>query len=484
MRNLRLFTILALMAVGTFTASAPILAAESPCAPIIGTWMGPLTIMGTQLRIAFNLSLADDGSLVATIDSLDQSVKGIPVDTATFEGGKLTLISSALAAEYNGTLDTAADEIKGEWKQSGMTLELNLQRQVGPVRDNRPQEPKEPYPYKAKNVTYSNAQAEGVILAATMTIPEGEGPFPAVVLITGSGAQDRDEAIMGHKPFLVIADYLTRHGIVVLRADDRGFGLSTGDFVSATSEDFSSDALAGVEFLKTRPEVDVANIGLIGHSEGGIIAPMAALQSKDVAFIVMLAGSGVDGKAILFQQGQDILKAMGATKEQMKAQRAVQERTFEILMGEPDPKLAEPKLRALLEDLAKEQPEAHNLPKEQLEAQIAAQVALLNSPWFRFFLVYDPAPTLSKIQIPVLALNGSLDLQVNSSINLTAIEDALKAGGNKDYTVKEFPGLNHLFQHAKTGALSEYSQIEETFSEEAMAFISDWMKAHTSDEQD
>ncbi len=412
MRNLRLYIILALMAAGIFAASAPIAAADSPNAPIIGTWMGTLTIMGTQLRIAFNFSLADDGSLVATIDSVDQSVNGIAVDTATFEGGKLNLKSSVLAAEYNGTLDKAADEIKGEWKQSGMALELNLKRQPGLVRDNRPQEPKEPYPYKAEDVKYANKASAGVELAATLTIPEGEGPFPAVVLITGSGAEDRNEAIMGHKPFLVIADYLTRRGIAVLRADDRGFGQSTGDYVSATSEDFASDALAGVNYLKARPEIDVKHIGLVGHSEGGIIAPMAALQSTDVAFIVMLAGPGVDGKAILVQQGQDILKAMGASDEQIKEQREVQEEIFEIVMGEPDAKLAEPKLRALFDEVAAGQPEAQKMPKDQLDAQLNAQVAFVNSPWFRFFLAYEPAPSLREMRIPVLALNGSLDLQV------------------------------------------------------------------------
>jgi uncharacterized protein len=480
MRNLRLYIILALMAAGIFAASAPILAADSPYAPIVGTWMGPLTIMGTQLRIAFNLSVADNGSLVATIDSVDQGVNGIAVDTATFKDGILTLKSSVLAAEYSGTLDTAADEIKGEWKQRGLTLALNLKRQAGPVKDNRPQEPKPPYPYKAEDVKYPNKLSTGVELAATLTIPEGTGPFPAVVLITGSGAEDRNETIFAHKPFLVIADYLTRQGIAVLRADDRGFGASTGDFANATSEDFASDALAGVEYLKTRPEVDVKHIGLIGHSEGGIIAPMAALQSKDVAFIVMLAGPGADGKAILFQQGQDILKAMGASEEQIKAQSEVQQKIFDIVMGEPDPKLAEPKLRALMDEVAAGQPEAQKIPKAQLDAQITAQVTFVNSPWFRFFLTYDPARTLRKMQIPVLALNGSLDLQVNSSINLPAIEAALKAGGNENYTVKEFPGLNHLFQHATTGAISEYQQIEETFSPEALAFISDWIKAHTA----
>jgi predicted acyl esterase len=480
MRLGRSSILLALALAGILAASAPLFAADSPYQPIVGTWMGPLTIMGTQLRIAFNISIAEDGSLKATLDSVDQGAFGIPIETATYEGGVLKLVAGSIGGEWEGKLDTATDELKGQWKQSGMTFELNLKRQAGAVTNNRPQEPKEPYPYKAEEVKYANTKSAGVTLAGTLTIPEGTGPFPAVVLITGSGAQDRNETLLGHKPFLVLADYLTRQGIAVLRADDRGFGASTGDFATATSEDFASDALAGVEFLKARPEIDAKHIGLIGHSEGGIIAPMVAVESKDVAFIVMLAGPGVDGKAIMLQQGQDIMRVMGATEEQMKTQREMQERIFNILLTEKDPKAAEPKLRALIEEEAKKQPEAQKMPKEQLDTQITAQVTFINSPWFRFFLTYDPVPTLSKVKVPVLAVNGSLDLQVNAAINLPAIEDALKAGGNKNYTVKEFPGLNHLFQHAKTGSLAEYSQIEETFSPEALAFIADWIEAYTA----
>lgn len=442
--------------------------------------MGPLTVMGTQLRIVFNLSIADDGSLRATLDSPDQGASGIAVDTAIYEGGVLKLTISSIGGGYEGTLDPAANEIRGLWKQSGMAFELNLKRQAGAVEDNRPQEPKEPYPYKAEDVKYANDMSPGVELAGTLTIPDGAGPFPAVVLITGSGPEDRNETVFGHRPFLVLADYLTRQGIAVLRADDRGVGGSTGNHASATSEDFATDVLAGVAFLKTRPEIDAERIGLIGHSEGGIIAPMAAMQSKDVAFIVLLAGPGVNGEEILYQQGRDILRAMGASEEEMKTQREVQESIFNIVKTEKDQSAAEPKLRALMEDVAKNQPAAQPMSKEQLDSQINTQIMFVNSPWFRFFLTYDPRPTLSKLTIPLLAINGSLDVQVNAGINLTAIEDALKAGGSEDFTVKEFDGLNHLFQHATTGGLSEYSQIEETFAPEALVFIADWIGAHAA----
>jgi len=477
MRLMRSIVLLALVASVALPGAA--LAEDSPYAQITGTWMGQISVMGQQLRIVFNLSIAEDGNLEATLDSPDQGVSGIPVDTASFADGVLRLELPNLNGEYEGTLDPAADEFKGQWKQNGMVFELDLKRAEGPVVVQRPQEPKEPYPYKAEEVRYANTNSEGVELAATLTIPEGEGPFPAVVLITGSGAEDRDETVFGHKPFLVLADYLTRQGIAVLRADDRGVGGSTGDYAAATSEDFATDALAGVEFLKTRPEADPRHIGLVGHSEGGIIAPMAALQSEDVVFIVLLAGPGVPGEEVLYQQGQDILRVMGASEEKMRAQRDSQERIFAVVKTEKDPKAAEEALRKLMHQIASTQPEAQQMSKEELDGRIEMQVSFVNSPWFRFFLTYDPAPTLSKVQVPVLALNGSLDLQVNPGVNLPAIEQALKAGGNQDYAVKEMDGLNHLFQHAVTGATSEYAQIEETFAEEAMALIAGWIKAHS-----
>jgi len=240
MRHLRSCILLLLVAAMVLPAAAPATADNGSYASIVGTWMGPLAVMGTQLRIVFNLSVADDGSLQATLDSPDQGANGIPVDTATYEDGILKLGINSINGEYEGTLDTASDEFKGQWKQSGMTFELNLKRQSGAIKDNRPQEPREPYPYKAEEVKYVNKMSAGVELAGTLTIPEGTGPFPAVVLITGSGAEDRNETVFGHRPFLVLADYLTRQGIAVLRSDDRGVGGSTGDYATATSEDFAT----------------------------------------------------------------------------------------------------------------------------------------------------------------------------------------------------------------------------------------------------
>jgi pimeloyl-ACP methyl ester carboxylesterase len=325
----------------------------------------------------------------------------------------------------------------------------------------RPQNPERPYPYKELEATYKNSKAD-IDLAATLTIPEGKGPFPAVLLMAGSGPHDRDETLMGHKPFLVLADYLTRKGIVVLRADKRGCGRSGGNYSQAVMSDFASDADAGVAFLKTRPEVDPKHIGLIGHSEGGLEAPMVAVHNRDVAFVVLMAGPGVSGDLILTAQQKLIEASIGKTSAEIEKDAVTQREIFAILGKEEDDAAREKELRAAL---------SGTVP----DAQIGMQIKVLNSPWFRDFVKYDPAPTLSKLVCPVLAINGEKDLQVPPEQNLPAIRKALEAAGNKNFEVVELPGLNHLFQNAKTGAIGEYAEIEETMSPAVMEKISSWI---------
>jgi fermentation-respiration switch protein FrsA (DUF1100 family) len=341
-----------------------------------------------------------------------------------------------------------------------MSLPLVLERTEKTPELHRPQEPKSPYPYRVEEVVYENA---GITLAGTLTLPDSGAPFPAVLLISGSGAQDRDETMFGHRPFLVLADNLTRRGIAVLRVDDRGVGGSTGDLSQATSEDLADDVLAGVEYLKTREEINPQQIGLIGHSEGGIIAPIVAVQSPDVAFIVMMAGTGLPGEDILYTQGALIARANGVSEEEIAQNRVLQERLFAVLKQEQNDTVAEEKLREILDET--------ELSEENKQTQIQTML----TPWFRYFLTYDPAPTLMNVQIPVLAINGEKDLQVPPKENLQAIEEALEAGGNQDYTIKELPGLNHLFQTAQTGLPSEYAKIEETMSPSALTVIGDWI---------
>jgi hypothetical protein len=318
-----------------------------------------------------------------------------------------------------------------------------------------------PYPYHDEDLTYDN-KVQNVTLAATLTIPQGKGPFPAVVLITGSGPQDRDETLLGHKPFLVLSDYLTRHGIAVLRADDRGTAKSTGDFSTATTADFATDTEAGIAYLKTRAEVDPHKIGLIGHSEGGVIAPMIAARNKDVAFIVMMAGTGVPGDQILPAQGEAIEVAGGKSPEEAAKNAAKLREMLTLVETEKDAIILEKKLKEKM---------AGDVP----EGQIGLQIKQLTSVWFRYFLTYDPATALRKVTCPVLAINGSLDKQVLPSQNLPAIRKALAESGNQHVEVDELTGLNHLFQSAKTGSPAEYPQIQETMSPVALDKMATWI---------
>jgi hypothetical protein len=297
-----------------------------------------------------------------------------------------------------------------------------------------------------------------------------------VILITGSGAQDRNESLLGHQPFFVLSDHLTRAGVAVLRFDDRGVGKSTGKFATATSEDFASDVLSGIEYLKTRPEINAKKIGLVGHSEGGLIGPMVAVQSKDIAFLVLMAGPGVPADELLYEQAALMMRAEGATADAIAENRKVQEQSFAVLKTEKDVAAAEKKLQAIVNDTLAKLPEAQ---RKSLAAGLNAQVKSVNSPWFRFFMSYDPRATLRQVKVPVLAINGELDLQVAVKQNLPEIAKALKAGGNKKFKTVELPKLNHLFQTAKTGAFSEYAKIEETVAPVALTLMSDWIVKQT-----
>ena len=441
---------------------------------IEGIREGKLKVPGAELRIVFNISKNPDGILTATLDSPDQGATGIPVEEVVFKDNTLRLEVKSVGAVFEGKVSEDFLVIEGELKQSGGAFPLTVKRVDKAVEILRPQEPKKPYPYIEEEAIYENKKA-GITLAGTLTLPSEKGPFPAVLLITGSGPQDRNETIYGHYPFMVLADYLTRQGIAVLRVDDRGVGESTGDFSLATSEDFASDVLAGIEYLKTRKEINPEQIGLIGHSEGGLIAPMVAIKSPDVAFIILMAGTGLTGEEILYLQGALISRAMGISEEDITKNRQFNEKIFSLIRQEKDVKIIEEKLRQMFmadwTELNEEEKNKIGDPEVFLEAQLQS----LLSPWFRFFLTYDPKPTLSKVKCPVLAINGEKDLQVPPKENLSAIEEALVAGGNKNFIVKELPGLNHLFQTAQTGVPSEYAKIEETISPIALKIIGDWI---------
>jgi len=343
----------------------------------------------------------------------------------------------------------------------------------------RPQEAKPPFPYDTVEVQFENKPA-GATLAGTLSVPQGKGPFPCVVMVTGSGPQDRDESLLGHRPFFVIADHLTRHGIAVLRYDDRGTAKSTGTFATATSDDFAEDALAAVGFLKTRKEVDAKRIGIVGHSEGGLIAPMCAAKSTDVAFIVLLAGTGMTGAELLPLQGKLISMAAGVPEAEAELQSQEAAKLYAMLLaGKSDAELKEGIRAAALRQLAIA-PDTKDLSdaerNQKADQVVAEQSGELLSPWFKRFAALDPRDYLKKVTCPVLAVNGEKDLQVPPKENLSRIEKTLKDAGNKDVTAIQFPGLNHLFQTCKTGSPTEYGVIEETFSPTALEAVTSWIR--------
>jgi uncharacterized protein len=438
-------------------------------------WEGKLSIgAGLSLRIVFHVGKTAEGTLMAKMDSPDQGARGLKVDAVTLDKSTLSLELKAIKGKYEGKLNAEGTETTGTWTQSGMSFPLNLKRTNKVTELRRPQTPRAPFPYKVVDVSYLNKPG-GVTLAGTLTEPDAPGPFPALILISGSGAQDRDETIFEHKPFLVLADALSRRGVAVLRLDDRGVGGSTGSTSRSTSDDFAGDVLAGIAFLKTRREIDPRHIGLMGHSEGGIIAPMVASRSADVAFIVLLAGTGLPGDEILYLQGQAILKAAGADEKALKQQLDIQKQLFEILRNEKDQKALEAKLQAAVKKVTEKLSESERKALGNVDALISAQLKMVQTPWFRYFLTYDPRPVLAKVHCPVLALIGEKDLQVPPRENLSQIESTLKAAGNTRVTIKELPGLNHLFQTCKTGAPSEYVQIEETIAPSALIVITEWI---------
>jgi len=446
-------------------ATSAVKAQPKPGPPfdIDGAWLGAVEANGMKLRVVFHILNTTDG-LAGTIDSLDTGQSGIPMTAITRKGSALRVEVKQADIVYEGTISPDLATIDGTWTQHGHNPPLILKRvkDSSELERHRPQDPVKPYPYREEEVSYANKQAQGVMLAGTLTIPQEKGPFPSVLLIPGSGPHDRDETLLGHKVFLVLADYLTRKGIVVLRVDDRGVGKSTGTLAGATTADLATDAEAGVSYLKTRPEVDVHKIGLIGHSEGGLIAPMAAAHDADVAFILLMAGPGVPGDEILIEQVLLISEASGASHDVAEKNATAEREVLTLVKQEKDNTVLEKHLREKL---------AGKIP----EAQIDPTIKQLTSPWVRYFIAYDPAPALRKVKCPVLAIDGEKDVQVPPKQNLPAIRRALEEGGNQHTEADELPGLNHLFQTAKTGLPSEYGEIEETMSPVAMEKIASWI---------
>jgi pimeloyl-ACP methyl ester carboxylesterase len=431
---------------------------------IAGTWVGTVEVPPAPLRVVFNIEGSAESSWSGTADSPDEGAIGIPITRIDVSGERVEVRIDSMGVVFSGEVSSDEQTLTGTVEQGGESFPLSLERQPGPLDYRRPQDPVAPFPYNEADVSFPSDEP-GVTLAGTLTWPQGPGPFTTVVLITGSGPQNRNEELLNHRPFLVLADALVRANVAVLRYDDRGFAESTGEFDAATTFDFVADARGAVSYLRSQTELEVGEIGLVGHSEGGLIAPLVADGSTDVGFLVLLAGPGVDGKTLLVSQSRAIGAANGASGAELDANETLQVALYGCF-GDPDDALSalDACLRAELTKVG--------VSGEQL-ASILAQ---LEMPWMREFVVYDPAPVLRRTQVPVLALNGSLDLQVLASVNVPALERAFREGGNAQAVVEELPGLNHLFQHAITGAPSEYPRIDETIAPEVLSRIAEWIE--------
>ncbi len=444
---------------------------------ITGSWNGILNIQETQLSLVFHIE-NDGGIYTTTMDSPDQGSTGIPTDETTYENNELIIKASQMSIEYNGTWKEECNCIEGIFNQGPYSLTLTLSRKVVEKKPIvRPQDPTN-FPYHQEEVSFINVNG-GHKLAGTLTIPSN-GLFESVeILITGSGPQNRDEELLNHRPFLVLSDHLTRNGIAVLRYDDRGIGESEGDFNSATTADFAEDVDAAIEFLKSRNDMQGKRIGLTGHSEGGMIAPIVASTNKDVDHIILLAGPGIDITDLLIIQTSRIAEAEGATPDVIEANSVVIKRVFNYLVENKS--LSEKEVSAGLRNILVEEYETLSLEaKNEMgdkEEFFNQQISTMNTAWFRYFIGFDPADYLEKVKCPILAINGELDLQVTPKENLDGIKKAAQKAGNKNVTIKEFASLNHLFQVAPTGAPSEYLEIEETINEEVMNYLVNWIQA-------
>jgi alpha/beta superfamily hydrolase len=449
---------------------------------IIGSWEGKLNI-GPGLRIVFHFEETPTGSIHATADSPDQSAYGFKCDTVIMQEREVIRVEMhALNAIFSGRLMDDST-INGQFTQNA-TYPLILKKGnfQAPAPPKRPQTPKPPFSYKSEDIEYDNTD-HTLHYGATITIPNGKGPFPAALLVTGSGPQNRDEELADHKVFAVLADALTKNGMVVLRVDDRGVGKSTGIFAEATSEDFAKDVTTSLDYLLSRAEVDKKKTGLIGHSEGGMIVPMVASKRKDIDFAVLLAAPGVKIDSLMAEQNAAILHSVGISQSAINAYIPIYKKLMKEIINARDTSEAYRNTAALFSQWI---PTIDSNTRKELgfdsETSIHNVTAVLvegfSGKWFKYFLSFDPEPYLRQLNCKVLALNGEKDIQVIANSNLTAIESALKKSSSKKYTIQKMPGLNHLFQTCKSCTLQEYGELEETFSPAALQIINDWLKKY------
>lgn len=441
-----------------------------------GIWEGNIDAGGTALLIRFNIT-ETDGLLMATLDVPLQGAKGLPSNGVSTDGRDIRISFSNMGIEYAGVMNEEASMIEGKWIQGGQNTPLSLSKKEKVTQLNRPQEPRPPFPYKAVDVQFHSPEDTSVILAGTLTIPEGEGPFPVVILVSGSGGQNRDEEILGHKPFLVLADFLSRRDVAVLRYDDRGIAGSSGVFQTSTTLDFAKDALGALQYLRRQNHFSASAYGVIGHSEGGIIAQMLPSLGADPDFLILLAAPGRKGMDIIAEQNAYVSLQAGNSKEVAARDSIFAYKLFQMVPS-PDSgeKVDQVAVKAHLEAY-------YHAEKERLVQNYAtfeqfyfSQSSLTGNPWFKYYLHLDPASYTQSITCPVLALNGSLDGQVHPVKDLGKIEKAL-SGKNASNRFVVMENLNHLFQYSETGSPSEYGVLEETLNPEVMTIIDTWLRS-------
>ena len=458
---------------------------------ITGDWKGELEVQGTRLPIQFHIRADSVKGYSATFDSPAQMAYGLPCSSVELRADSLVLFMKNLNGQYAAKFSAGATMLDGIWTQSGSSFPMKIVKerdQATAPRLNRPQTPKPPFPYTSEDLIYTDSTTH-LRYGATLTDPSGKTPqngFPAVLLITGSGQQDRDETLLGHKPFAVIADYLSRRGIAVMRIDDRGVGKTTGDPSKATSADFALDVQASLRYLKTRKEINKTQIGLLGHSEGGMIAPMVAAKDPEIAWIILLAGPGIPIMNLMEQQSADVLKSQGVEQQAIEQYRIVYRNLLTAILNHADEPGAKDAADAVLQhwmlQTASGIVEATTGIRDEASRKnfIQAFVRQIYNPWMRYFLKYDPAENLKHVKCPVLALNAANDIQVAAEPNIEAIKRILLQSGNQNVEAHIFPSLNHLFQPCETCTLTEYALIETTISEPVLQRIAEWIQKKTA----
>jgi pimeloyl-ACP methyl ester carboxylesterase len=451
------------------TVLCPFIAVAAQEGFLVGYWRGVIQAGGRKFTFVFTFSADSQKGIQGSLDLPEQSEQNIPVDEIKVTENKIYLDMKRIQRKYEGEIGADKNRIVGLYIRSdGTRIPLTLEKTDSAFSMKRPQMPRPPYPYKEDPIVIVNTDDQ-TKLAGTLTIPDGAGPFPAIILISGSGAQDRDETVFGHKPFLVLADYLARWGAAVLRCDDRGAGESGGEHLAATTAVRAADVGWMIDDLLARKEIDRKRIFLLGHSEGSVIAGLAASRKPLAAGIILLGAPGLSIEENLYLQNTLLRKAEGASDAAIAQANILQRRIFSVVKEVTDDEEARAKLRGIY---------SSNMYERLTDGQkksIDERIATLLTPYFRDIIKSEPSIPLSKVTCPVLVIIGEKDLQCPPKDNIPALEKALRAGGNQKFRVIEMDGLNHLLQRSTSGSMSEYASIEETISPQALTAISDWL---------